>query len=269
MAGRLLASPALHFVAIGVLLHVLVGVHEPPAAPAASDDELLYEAAVALGVDRYDRAVRERLARLSSFIGEQDGDPATLEEQARQIGLARSDLVVRRHLAEVMRLAAARLPAHLLPSEADVQAYYAAHAAELAAPPRLRLTHVFVSRARHGDDVGGAARTVLATLRSHGVAPDDAPAYGDAFVMGAQVGPITASDVDHRFGPGFAAALADAPPGHWVGPIASAYGLHLIWVHERIEPTTPPLEAVRSHIVHRLLRERQAAQTRARLAAMR
>jgi len=172
---------------------------------------------------------------------------------------------VRRHLAHMMELAAGRLDASDLPTDADL----AARTADLAIPPRIRFTQVYVSRARHGADTDASAAALLDQLRTDGVAPDDAAGRGDAFATGADVGPITDTDLDRRFGPGFAAALAAAPAGTWAGPVRSTYGLHLVWVRERLATETPSLDAVRGRLVHRWIAERSAARTQERLAALR
>jgi peptidyl-prolyl cis-trans isomerase C len=269
--ARVLRAPAVHFVLLGACLAVAVRLAGPRPAPApgVTDDELLYRAAVALGVDRNDRAVHERLTRLATFVGEDASSEAALEAEARQLGLARSDVVVKRHLALVMRLAAGRLAPEDVPTDDDLRAYFAAHADEFATPPRVRFTQVYVSRAHHPDDLEARAQQVLATLRAGATSPEGAPALGDAFVTGAEVGPATAADVDRRFGPGFAAELAAVEPHTWGGPFRSSYGLHLVCIDERLPAATPSFEAVRGRVTHRLLHAREMARTQQRLAALR
>src|SRR5204863_8118124 len=101
----------------------------PPDAAAkqrlldeAIDEEVLYREALARSFDRRDSAVRERLVRLGSFVGEETAqDRESLEREARRLGLERSDLVIRRHLIEMMRLAAGRVGEGDLPSVAEVR----------------------------------------------------------------------------------------------------------------------------------------------------
>src|SRR5262245_66203836 len=118
----LVRAPALHFLLAGALLFALRSVAEQRHQPAAdgatlSDDELLYREALALGVDRRDPAVRERLVRLGGFVGEERDERQAQEEEARRLGLERSDLVVHRHLAEMMRPAGGRLDAARYPPD--------------------------------------------------------------------------------------------------------------------------------------------------------
>ena len=270
----LLRAPALHFLVAGALLFGAKAVveHRRRSAPdvaGVSDDELLYREALALGVDRRDPAVRERLVRLGGFVGEDRGERDVLEGEARRLGLERSDVVIRRHLAEAMRLAAGRLDAADMPTDEDLQAYLAAHGDAFGAPSLIRLTQVYVARDRHGAALEADAERLLAELRRDRVPPADAPARGDASLVGAEVGPIAAAELDRRFGPGFAASLDGAAAGTWIGPVRSSYGLHLVWVHERIAARTPPLDSVRAQVLHHVLRERSTARARERIAALR
>lgn len=265
---RILRAPALHFLCLGAALWAL----QPRADRAGAglrDEELLYRAAVELDVARNDPAVRDRLAKLGGFVGEDVAEEADREEAARRLGLAESDLVVRRHLTMLMRLAAGGLSRDDLPTDADLDAFAAAHAGELALPARTRFTHVYLGRDRRRAALDADAAALLARLRRDRVAPDDARALGDAFPTGSDVGPLADADVDRRFGPGFAARLAAAEPGAWLGPVPSSYGLHLVWVRERLAETAPSRDAVRGRLVHRWLDERRARRASERIAALR
>lgn len=269
LLGRLMHAPALHFLLLGGML--LAGrTWWEARAPVGRDDDILHHAALALGVDRADPAVRTRLVRLGGFVGEEgEHEEAVLEREARRLGLERSDLVVRRHLVQMMRLATRRLGPGDLPTETELAAYLDRHAAGFTAPARIRLTHVYLSRERRGAAADAEASALLAELRQSAEPPEAAAGRGDAFVHGTTVGPASRADLQRFFGDAFARAVADAPAGTWLGPVASAYGLHLVWVHERLPETAPTLAAVRGQVLHRWLAERGAARSAERLAALR
>jgi len=223
----------------------------------AIDEEVLYREALAAGLDRYDGAVQERLVRLGGFVSEdatlgRDG----LEQEARRLGLARDDVVVRRHLVQMMRLAAARPAAADLPGDADLQAYLDAHADDFAAPSRVRLTHVYLSADRRGAAAERDAATLLDDFRRRDVGRDGAAGRGDPFLRGATLGPASRDDLGRVFGGAFARAVDDAPTGTWIGPVRSSYGFHLVWVEERLPSTAPSLGEVRSRVALAVLRAR-------------
>jgi hypothetical protein len=300
---RLAAAPLLHFVAIGVLLFAARGWWNGRAAreqivvsaadvarlreawtrehgvrpdaeaergllSAAIDEEVLFREALALGLDREDGAVRERLVRLGGFVGEDTDGEEALVAEARRLGLDRSDLVIRRHLVQMMRLATERVGAAGQPSEAELADYLARHAERFATPSRVTLAHVYLSR-RRGAELESQATALLARLRTNALSPAQAASLGDPFIRGAEIRGASAVDLEESFGAGFADALRDAPEGEWVGPVPSSYGLHLVWIRARIPGGVPPLAAVRSQVALRLLHERGAARARERMETLR
>jgi len=231
---------------------------------AAVDEEILYREAIARGLDRDDRVVRTRLARLAAFVGEPGGEDHLVAE-ARRLGLDESDLVVRRYLVQTMRLLAARPTGHDALRDQDVEAWYAAHGERFRQPPRVDMTHVYVSRDRHGERVDEVAEELLRRLRADGVGPAGVGGRGDPFIRGPTLRGASPTDLERTFGPGVAEAVAALAERRWEGPIASAYGLHLVWVDARTPERIPPLEAVRNQVVLGLAKEREQARVRQRL----
>jgi hypothetical protein len=291
--GRLVRSPALHFAALGAALFALhrwsgaadgarpaivlaasdvarlrqafAAEHGAPPSPpaeaalveAAIDEEVLLREAVARGLDRSERVVRDRLAGLAEFLEEPRArDAVAGEEDARRLGLTSADVVIRRHLVETMRLLLAAPPGDP-PTPAEIAAYVARHRDRFVEPERVRLTHVYLSRERRGAALEADAARLISALRREDAHPATAPGRGDPFVAGSDVAGMTPADLDRRFGPGFARAVAAVAPGTWAGPIASSYGLHLVWVHERTPAgLMPPPEMER--LATLLLREEQS-----------
>lgn len=272
-------APALRFALAGAALFVIVDRLAAPARPtqtaadqnsaASGDDALLFEVALNAGLDRADPLVRARLANLGRYLSlvGATADDAEAERAARTLGLVHSDPLIRRHLVDLMHLAAKTLPPSALPSEAELRAYYDRHRDDYALPPRLRLTHVYLNRDRHGARLLETADAMA--VRLHGQRADAGAGLGDAFARGAQVGPATEGELTRIFGPAFAAAALALPPRQWSAPIASAYGLHIVWVDEHLDAAPQPFEAVRSRLLHAWLRERRADQLAASLSALR
>jgi hypothetical protein len=272
-------APALRFAVAGALLFVgsnrwAPASHPLPALPPTAaaeggEDALLLEVALAAELDRTDPLVRDRLRSLARFLAlaPEAADDATLEREARALGLVRSDPIIRRHLVDLMRLAAAALPAAALPDEDGLRTYYAAHLDAYTLPARVRLTHVYLSRDRRGSQLAGDAAALADALSGRGGGAG--AGLGDPFLRGPAFGPATTTDLARVFGAGFADAVTALPVGRWSRPISSAYGLHLVWVEERLAPAPAPFEAVRNQVLHAWLRDRRADQLAASLASLR
>ena len=223
----------------------------------AVEAELWVSEAHALGLVETDPVVQRRLVQIARFVDASLGDDASALEAARELGLDRSDPVVRRRLIERMR-GAVRARARAQPVAADELArQYAEQASRYREPERFRISHVFFSRDRHGQALSARAARELERLRAPGLVATDAVGRGDPFVHGQRLGPRSVAGLEARFGPGFAREIATLPVGSWLGPVASAYGAHLVFVEERIPAAQPALSEVETRVREDLLRERE------------
>ncbi len=212
------------------------------------EEELLFREALARGLDRNDRSVRTWLVEQMTVLTDGgSGDPDALYTRAKALGLDRTDLVVRRILVQKMRLLAAR-SGERPPSDDTLRTYYAQHQDDYASPARVSLWHVFLASATHG----------AATAR------DDAVREGESFPVPSHLVGQSPAQIAKVFGPEFAAAIDRAQSRTWIGPVASAYGMHLVWIDARETSTTPSFDDVRDRV-----RERwQDEQRRQRVIAL-
>lgn len=284
--------PLLRFALLGALLFAAdfgwsarrapVEAPAPGAAGARAelpDDELLFREALARGWHRSDAIVQRRLARNMRFALEsrgaaQRGDAALVRE-AIALGMHRSDRVVRRRLVQKLRLqihAGARAQE---PSEAELAAYLARHAARWTEPARRSLTQLYFRTRRDAE----AARPALPALSApsgspapHAPAPEakaGALPVGDALPLPRHLAGRSRAELERLFGPGFASAAFRAPDAVWSGPIASSYGYHLVWIHQRRAAVLSELSVVRPEVREALLYERGEAALRRELATLR
>jgi hypothetical protein len=281
---RLLHAPLLHFVLIGGALFAIVRWNQPPTpvwfvrlsgsdvrgleagfegqtgrTPDARerdalirgevDDRLLIEEAFALGWHETDGVVVRRLIQNQRFLGvDESVSEAELLARAREQGMDRSDVVVRRRLLERMRLAIADAVGGIEPSRAELEAYRHAHAEAFARRDRTRLTQIFLSRDRRGDALADAADALAGLIAAEAIAPEEAAGRSDPSLLRTDLPLISEDALAREFGAGFAAGATRAPVGRWSGPIESTYGLHFVFVHERTPGTQPPLEEVEAEV---------------------
>lgn len=228
-------------------------------------DELLYREARRQGLDRDDLVVRRRLIDKMTFLSDDPGrSHAELYSDAVELGLGRDDPIVRQRLIQKIRLLAAAEDGPVRATEQELQGYLEDHAERFSEPARVRLSHVFLSRDRHRASVDAEAQRLLQRLRAEALPPDRAVALGDPFLLGHHLPARTARHLARTFGDDFAARVEALPPGTWSGPAESAYGLHLVWVHETVAPRRMELSAVRRKVLEGLRVERQEE----RLAAL-
>ncbi len=230
----------------------------------AVDEELLFREALSRGLDRVDPVVRSRLVRNMRFAGlggEAEADAALFGE-ALELGLERSDPIVRRRLVHHMKREIFKSVE--VPSFEEVRARYVAHGSDLFVPAQVRFTHLFFSRAEPS-----AARELLTRLRTGSLAPDAAARESDPFALGLALPLQTLPQIGRSFGVGFAAALREIEPRSWAGPLESAFGTHLVWIHERIPAHGLSLGEVAVQLEEQLYEERRRVALRVALEDLR
>lgn len=260
--------PLLRFAVLGLLLFLTDGFWSmgaggaaglAPLVPPVSDDAVWFHEALARGYHRTDAIVRRRLARNMRFASsDEDRTDAELVDDAIALGMHESDLVVRRRLVQKMKLLVHDRVRRTEPTEAELAAYLEANAARFTEPERVRVTQVyFRDEAR--------ARAAASRLRG----PDELDHVGDPLPIPRHLPPHSQAELARQLGPAFAAAVFAAADGHWVGPFASAYGAHWVWIHERRPATRSALETVRSEVRESLLYERSQAAVAREIARLR
>jgi hypothetical protein len=177
-----------------------------------------------------------------------------LYREALALGLDRDDLVVRRRLVQKMEMLALRDGPGV--SEPDLMDHYLAHRADYALPESVSFRHVFFSAAARGADAHAAAGAALGDLRDRGA--DGVSGLGDPPPVPPEVSDWTRPMVEARFGEGFAASVFEADPGGWRGPVASAYGYHLVLVTRRAPARVPDFAEVAGRIATDLDAARRA-----------
>jgi hypothetical protein len=291
LVTRLSKAPVVHFMILGALAFALFrssGVRplferkiqpeividaaglDGKALDDAIEEEILVREALALGIDRDQRVVDARLKGLSDFL-ELDRDPgaATGGAAARTLDYQYRDPIIRRHLATLVRMMLSRVGPADFPSEAELEAYLEANAAAFASPARVRFTHIYLSRDRHGASLAADAERLAETLASQHIQPRDSAALGDPFAYGSRQVLAPLPEIERTFGAEFTAAISKLQPGAWSEPIDSPYGSHLVWMEERIPGRAPALNEVKTRVLHEVLAQRRESRLREGLAELR
>ena len=264
MLARLLREPLVHFLLAGGVLFAIFG--RGGSSTGIADRQIVVsEADISRLAEGFSRtwhrppAADELEAQIQDYIREE-----VLYRTALTLRLDKDDTIIRRRLRQKMEFLFEDTVAP--PQEAELRAYLQAHAEKFRTHPLISFQQIFVSQSR-GANAEGDARQILAHLVS--TAPG-ATNEGDALLLGDAFTRMPLDRVAALFGERFAQTMAQSGVGRWVGPLRSAYGLHLVLV-TAVEPAElPPFEQVRSAVEREWFAERravaQAAQYQVRLA---
>ena len=176
--------------------------------------------------------------------------------EARALGLDRNDTIVRRRLRQKMEFVSHGEQPLSTPSDQQLQAHLEAHPERFSSEPRFSFQQVFLDPSRRGEQLTRDAEALLVQLNQSDAAVDPST-LGDSLAMvSASWEGESRSELLAQFGSTFTDALQQQPKGRWVGPISSAYGMHLVRVSSIVPAELPPLDQVRDGV----LRDWQDAQ---------
>jgi hypothetical protein len=235
---RLLREPLLHFFVFGGLIFLLyVAVSGPTPEPV---DTIVIEPArieqLGVGFQRVWRrppTVDELRALVDGFIREE-----IYYREALALGLDRNDTVVRQRLRQKMEFLMDTGADLLEPAAGELEAYLAANEQTFRREARLALEQVYLGETP-------TAESIEAALSAHQSDPATDPSpWSEHALLPAELGLSPPSAVDGVFGNGFFDRLAEIPAGVWIGPVESAYGVHLVRIIDRVSARVPPLEEV-------------------------
>ncbi len=249
---RVLREPLLHFLAIGGLIFVLfAAMSEPGPEPADT---------IVVGPERIERLARgfqavwrrpptddELRAIIDDFVREE-----IYYRVALALGLDRNDTIVRRRLRQKMEFLTDSGTNLLEPTAGELEAYLAANEQTFRLGPRLAFEQIYLGETPDPESITRS----LSALRSDPVTGPST--LGQRTLLPAQLGLSPPNAIDGVFGKGFFELLAELPPGVWAGPVASAYGVHLVRILDSLPARTPPLEEIRDNV----LRDWKAAKAR-------
>ena len=167
-----------------------------------------------------------------------------LVREAMALGLDRNDTIVRRRLRQKMEFVNEGELQLSLASNQELQVHLMAHADRFRSESLVSFEQVFLDPARRGDRLNRDAAAFKAQLNSNGQGLNPS-ALGDPLAMiESRWSEERRSELVAQFGSTFTDALLEQPRGSWVGPIPSAYGMHLVRVSAVKPGALPPLEQV-------------------------
>jgi hypothetical protein len=249
----LLREPLLHFLVVGALLFVAYGYVNRNAR--GSGGEIVVSAAQIDNLSTQFSRTWQRPPQREELDGLIEGyiREEVLYREGVALGLDRDDPIIRRRVQQKVDFLAENV-ASQEPTPAQLEEFFAGHRDRFLIEPRYSFEQIYVNPEQHGDRARQVAASLLTKIERAGAPSGD---VGDASLLPRQFDDAREADVIRTFGESFARELAGVPPGKWLGPIASPYGLHLVRLRSRSQAREPKLEDVRDLVTREWLREQQ------------
>ena len=193
-------------------------------------EETLYRKALALGLDREDYVIRQRLVQRGEYLSQGQIIPE--------------------------------------PEDAELRAYYLENQALYARSAKVTFTHVYFSEARNGEAALVQATSALEELRSGKVRFDQAPGHGERFLYHLNYVDKSAEEIKSHFGAEMTASLFALAAGDWwQGPLRSTHGYHLVMLTDRTPAYVEEFADSKARVRTRWMAEQQQLQQEASVTA--
>jgi hypothetical protein len=252
---QLLREPLLHFLLAGIALFLVYevvrgGVSDAPRDIVITEPRVEAMAASFATVWMRPPTAEEIKGLVDDYVAEE-----IYYREAIAMGLDQDDTVIRRRLRQKMEFITEDAAAAREPTDAELQAYLARQPEKFVSPASLTFRQVYFSTEKRGDLARPQAEQLLGELQA-GRGPTDVAAAGDPTLLPPDMQSASPQTIANAFGSDFAAQVAEAPVGQWSGPLQSGFGLHLVFVDQRVADALPAFEQIRPIV----LREYQSEQ---------
>ena len=252
----MLKEPLIQFLLIGACIYGAYALFAPPEE-SDLDTTVVVDANringfVAQWSSRWNRPpTKEELDGLvNSYVREE-----ILYRQAVAMGLDEDDPVTRRRMAQRLEFLTSDLALVVEPEEAELERYFQDNIDQFRAPNLISFIQVYFDPDARGDSTLDDANEALEALKTAGVPDPGSLQAGDSFMLPGYFASATELEVRKRLGGGFTESLIELEPGVWHGPVLSGFGVHLVYVFEKLQAPAPDLADVRPQVLEGWQRE--------------
>ncbi len=254
----ILREPLLHFLVLGALLFGLYfWVGSPMTSTSTKHIDVsapVIESLQATWKLQWGRKPTEQ--QLEKIVDNYVHDEV-LYQEALALGLDDKDLIVRRRMIQKMQFLVEDVAGIKEPSDEELQSYLDAHAARYTIPGRFSFQHVYFSRELHGDRTDADAENLLTQLQTD---PKPFQPKGDRSMLPKTYTLASARTLNNTFGGTLAQEMAGVTQKGWQGPFHSAYGSHLVNVTQIEPGHPATLAEVRKNVRLDYLRKQKQKQ---------
>jgi hydrogenase/urease accessory protein HupE len=248
-----LREPLVHFLAMGALLFLLFSLKGGSGSSRIVVTPGEVDSMAATFARTWQRPPTEQ--ELKGLLDDRVRDEMAVRE-AVSLGLDRDDAVIRRRLRQKLEFIVEGDEDAVPVTDAELQAFLDRHADKYRIEPTFTFRQVYLNPDRRRGSLEADGLALLQSLSVVGEHADISRA-GDALMLPSGLERATRSEVARQFGDAFAGALVEAPTGRWTGPVPSGFGVHVVFIRDRVDGRAARLDEVRQEVERDLLTERR------------
>lgn len=179
----------------------------------------------------------ERSTLVDSYVRDE-----VLYREALELGLHRSDRIVRRRLIQAMTFLTEDMNPIPEPTDAELHSFFEKHRSRYTSEATYSFRHVFFPEKGFPNE-SSAKTEVLQKLRG-----GEWKSIGRPFIHGSTFDGLKRDAIAEKFGGAFADRIAEIAEGEWSGPVESSYGNHFLYVESKSEAGRAAFANVRDRV---------------------
>ena len=254
---KLLSEPLLHFLLIGGLIFFIYDMKSEELIADDNKSIVITEAKIDQLLNQWQRrwkrlpSQQELQGLVRTHIHEE-----VLYREALAMGLDKDDTVVRQRMTRKIEFISNDLASLAKPTDDQLQTYLDSYPGKFLLPGKISFSQVYFNADKRGEQAQNDISKLLAELSQN--SPDvDISTLGDSFMGGQVYNSLNDFEVSRLFGDIFKEQLFELATDKWLGPVESGYGLHLVRIDSRTAPRAPALSLVREKVQIEWMTEQQ------------
>jgi len=242
-----LREPLVHFLIIGAGLFLLFDLFNNPAGPQSgriviTTGQIDYLKANFTRTWKRSPTKKELQGLTQSYVRNE-----IFYREALAMGLDRDDAVIRQRLKQKLEIMSDDLAGIVIPTDEELRQFLKAHPERFSSEPQVAFRHIFFNSDQRGYAAVKEANRLIAELSTPGNKKNPG-VLGDSLMLPKSFDLSGASVIARFFGKPFSLDIMKVKPGRWAGPIRSGFGHHLVLVSQRVESRLPALSEVRKAV---------------------
>ena len=239
-------DPLIHFIILGVIVFFSHSIWQRNITKSeytinVTEEEMTRQAKIFTGENRREPTNDDIKALLYSYIEER-----VLMREAERLGLGEDDTIIRRRLAQKMRFIIEDIDTLRNLRSEELKAWYSQNISRFIIPEKRSFMHVYISPEANGGETTKVASEILTKIISK---PESWEELGDPFILKRSFKLSSLNEVNRNFGNRFSKSVFSITDKEWVGPIESAYGLHIVKVDKIVSEVIPEFEDIEDAIL--------------------
>jgi len=179
-----------------------------------------------------------------------------LFREAKAMGLDKNDMVVKNRMLQKIDFLTNDLLVTANPTDAEALKYFNDNLEKYTIPGKIDFIHIFFNLdKRTFDDAKQIAFDVKKNLNKLPIVPNTYYENGDLFILPYEYYDLSKAEVNNKFGQSeLSEEIFSLEEKKWSGPFVSSYGMHLVYISNKKSSTTLQFEDLKSDIEDELIK---------------